>query len=85
MEPEDYERFPGFDDDPKSRHFNLWTYIDARDAAQAIRLALESKIKGAEVFGIANADSVMPQSMKSSSTRSIPRPSASGRSSPMNR
>jgi len=59
MEPQDYERFPSFDADPRSRHWNLWTYIDARDAAQAIRLALESDIKGAEVFGIANADSVM--------------------------
>ncbi|WP_421724754.1 NAD-dependent epimerase/dehydratase family protein [Bauldia sp.] len=59
MDPEDYERFPGFDADPRSRHWNLWTYIDARDGAQAVRLALESDIKGAEVFGIANADSVM--------------------------
>jgi nucleoside-diphosphate-sugar epimerase len=61
MEPEDYARFPGYHKDPQSRRFNLWTYIDARDAAQAIRLALEAKFKGAEVFGIANADSVMPQ------------------------
>jgi nucleoside-diphosphate-sugar epimerase len=59
MEPEDYQRFPAFDADPKSRHFNLWTYIDARDAAQAIRLALESDLRGAHVFGIANAESVM--------------------------
>ena len=41
MDPQDYERFPGFDADPRSRHWNLWTYIDARDGAQAIRLALE--------------------------------------------
>jgi nucleoside-diphosphate-sugar epimerase len=59
MEPHDYERFPAFDSDPRARHWNLWTYIDARDGAQAIRLALESKLKGAHVFGIANADSVM--------------------------
>jgi nucleoside-diphosphate-sugar epimerase len=62
MAPEDYARFPDFDKDPRSRHFNLWTYIDARDAAQAIRLALEARIKGAEVIGIANADSVMSRS-----------------------
>ena len=62
MDPQDYERFPGFDANPRSRHWNLWTYIDARDGAQAIRLALESKIRGAEVFGIANADSVMSKS-----------------------
>ena len=59
MDPEDYARFPGFDADARSRHWNLWTYIDARDAAQAVRLSLESKLTGAHVFGIANADSVM--------------------------
>ena len=37
----------------------LWAYIDARDAAQAIRQAIEAPIKGAEVFIIANADMVM--------------------------
>jgi nucleoside-diphosphate-sugar epimerase len=62
MDPGDYARFPGYDKDPNARRFNLWTYIDARDAAQAVRLALEAKIKGAEVFGIANADSVMSRS-----------------------
>lgn len=62
MEPQDYARFPDFDADPKSRHWNLWTYIDARDGAQAVELALKSKLKGAHVFGIANADSVMSRS-----------------------
>jgi nucleoside-diphosphate-sugar epimerase len=61
MELEDYARFPGFQDDARKRKWNLWGYIDARDAAQAIRLALETKIKGSEVFIIANADSVMPR------------------------
>jgi nucleoside-diphosphate-sugar epimerase len=59
MEPEDYARFAGFQDDARKRKWNFWGYIDARDAAQAVRLALEAKIKGAEVFIIANADSVM--------------------------
>ncbi|MEY2606390.1 MAG: hypothetical protein QOH31_4212 [Verrucomicrobiota bacterium] len=59
MEPEDYARFAGFQDDARKRKWNFWGYIDARDAAQATRLALEAKIKGAEVFIIANADSVM--------------------------
>ncbi|NED99474.1 NAD-dependent epimerase/dehydratase family protein [Phytoactinopolyspora halotolerans] len=59
MLPDDYARFPGFQDDPALRKWNLWGYIDARDAAQAIRLALESEITGAEVFVIANADTVM--------------------------
>jgi nucleoside-diphosphate-sugar epimerase len=59
MEPEDYARFAGFQDDARKRKWNFWGYIDARDAAQAIRLALESKITGADVFIIANADTVM--------------------------
>jgi nucleoside-diphosphate-sugar epimerase len=59
MEPGDYANFAGFQDDPTVRKWNLWSYIDARDAAQAMRLALESDITGAEIFVIANADSVM--------------------------
>jgi nucleoside-diphosphate-sugar epimerase len=59
MDPERYAEFPGFDDDPRKRKWNLWGYIDARDAAQAIRLALEAKLTGADVFVIANADTVM--------------------------
>ncbi len=62
MEETDYDRFPDFDADPRSRHWNLWTYIDARDGAQAVQLALESKLTGAHVFGIANTDSVMSRS-----------------------
>jgi UDP-glucose 4-epimerase len=59
MEPADYARFPSFEDDPGSRKWNLWGYIDARDGAQAVRLALESDLRGTEVFIIANADTVM--------------------------
>jgi nucleoside-diphosphate-sugar epimerase len=59
MEPEDYERFPGFWDDAALRRWNLWGYVDARDVAQACRLALESDLGGAEVFIVAAADTVM--------------------------
>jgi nucleoside-diphosphate-sugar epimerase len=59
MEPEDYRAFPGFDADPRQRKWNLWAYIDARDGAQAVRKALEADRTGAEVFIIANADTVM--------------------------
>ena len=59
MEPEDYRAFPGFDADPMQRKWNLWGYIDARDGAQAVRKALEVDRTGAEVFIIANADTVM--------------------------
>ena len=59
MEPADYADFPSFEDDPTRRIWNVWAYIDARDGAQAVRLALESDVVGAEVFVVANTDSVM--------------------------
>jgi nucleoside-diphosphate-sugar epimerase len=62
MEPRDYERFAGFQKDPSIRKWNLWGYIDARDGAQAIRKAVEAPLKGADVFIIANAETVMTRS-----------------------
>ena len=62
MDPEDYQRFPGFDADPRLRKWNLWGYIDARDGAQAVRRAIEADFKGFEAFIIANADTVMSRS-----------------------
>lgn len=59
MLTEDYAEFPGFDDDPASRKWNLWSYIDARDGAQAVRKALEAPLTGAEVLIIASPDTVM--------------------------
>ncbi|MFI5014153.1 MAG: NAD-dependent epimerase/dehydratase family protein [Hyphomicrobiales bacterium] len=59
MEPHDYARFAAFDKNPAERKWNLWSYIDARDGAQAVRKALEAKFTGAEVFIIANAETVM--------------------------
>ena len=62
QEPQDYANFESYQNDAQKRRFNLWTYIDARDGAQAIRLALEAKLKGAHVFGIANTNSLMRKS-----------------------
>jgi nucleoside-diphosphate-sugar epimerase len=59
MRPEDYEAFPSYDSDPRLRSWNLWGYIDARDGAQAVRKALDHDGTGAEIFIIANADTVM--------------------------
>jgi nucleoside-diphosphate-sugar epimerase len=59
MEPSDYAAFPSFDKNPAGRRFNLWGYIDARDGAQAIRKALQAPLRGAHVFIIANADTVL--------------------------
>ena len=59
MEPADYAAFPGFDADPAQRMWNLWGYIDARDGAQAVRLALTAARPGTDSFIIAAADTVM--------------------------
>jgi nucleoside-diphosphate-sugar epimerase len=59
MDVEDYKAFPGFDSDPRKRKWNLWSYIDARDGAQAVRKAIEARLTGFEAFIIANADTVM--------------------------
>ena len=59
MNPEDYAAFPAFDADANLRKWNLWGYIDARDGAQAVQLALETARPGFERYLIAAADTVM--------------------------
>jgi len=59
MEPADYAAFPSFEDDPMTRKWNAWGYIDARDGAKAVRKALEADLTGYDVFIIANADTCM--------------------------
>jgi nucleoside-diphosphate-sugar epimerase len=57
--PADYERFPSYWPDPSLRKWNLWGYIDERDAAAASRLALEADTEGSTSYIIAAADTVM--------------------------
>ena len=59
MDPADYEAFPSFDADATLRKWNLWAYIDGRDGAQAVELALTNPPSGFERFIIAAADTVM--------------------------
>ena len=59
LDPEDYHAFPGYWPDAMSRKWNLWGYIDARDAASAFRRALEVATTGVDVAIIANDDTVM--------------------------
>lgn len=59
MEPPDYARFEGWQDDPTIRRWNLWGYVDARDVAQAVRLGLEAELTGAEVAIVGAADTCM--------------------------
>ncbi len=55
----DYARVPGYQDDFALRRWNLWGYVDARDVAQACRLAVESELTGAHSYIIAAADTIM--------------------------
>lgn len=57
--PADYPRFPSYWDEPMKRKWNLWGYIDERDAAAACRLALSADVSGSDAFIIAAADTVM--------------------------
>lgn len=59
MESGDYARFPAWQDDASVRRWNLWGYVDARDVAQATRLAVEAEISGHEAFLVAAADTCM--------------------------
>lgn len=59
MELHDYANFESWQSDPRARKWNLWGYIDARDAAEAMLLALKADLTGAEVFVIANSDTTM--------------------------
>ena len=55
----DYPKIPGFWDDPLTRVFNLWGYVDVRDVAQACRLALLAEVTGAPAYVIAAGDTLM--------------------------
>jgi nucleoside-diphosphate-sugar epimerase len=58
--PEEYARFPDTCwKDPYQRKWNLWGYIDQRDAALACRLALTADVRGSSAYIIAAADTVM--------------------------
>ncbi len=57
--PADYQQFPSYWNNPQLRKWNLWGYIDERDAAAACRLSLDAEITGDASFIIAAADTVM--------------------------
>jgi UDP-glucose 4-epimerase len=58
MDVEDYAGFPAFDADPGLRKWNLWSYIDGRDGAAAVELAL-TRQGGFDRFIVASPDTVM--------------------------
>jgi nucleoside-diphosphate-sugar epimerase len=40
IDPSEYAAFQSFENDPASRKWNLWSYIDARDVAEGVVRAL---------------------------------------------
>lgn len=58
----DYAQVPSFQDDPTARMWNLWGYIDVRDAAASCRNALEADTTGSVNLIIANDDTIMERS-----------------------
>ncbi|WP_204113510.1 NAD-dependent epimerase/dehydratase family protein [Shimia biformata] len=54
IEPDEYDRFPGFFTDPKTRLRNIFCYIDARDLGQIVDLCLKTDSLGYQVFNAGN-------------------------------
>ena len=57
--PERYAEFPSFIHKPEERDVILWSYIDARDAASACRLAVEAEGLGSVALNVANDETSM--------------------------
>ncbi len=54
MEPDEYERFPGFFADPGVRRRNIFCYIDARDLGQIVDRCLSTDGLGFQIFNAGN-------------------------------
>jgi nucleoside-diphosphate-sugar epimerase len=58
---EDYAQVPTIQANPATRRFNLWAYVDAEDAGEACRLAVEAGFSGHQRLIIAAADTLLDQ------------------------
>jgi nucleoside-diphosphate-sugar epimerase len=72
FEPGDYAAIPSFWDNLDLRKWNLWSWVDSRDVAQACRLGLEAQVSGAPVFTIAAADTLMKQTNRELMAKAFP-------------
>lgn len=71
-EPAEYERFPDAWAEIETSEWNLWSYVDTRDVAQACRLGLTADVPGSEDFIIAAADTVMDRPSRELMASSFP-------------
>ncbi|WP_131113643.1 NAD-dependent epimerase/dehydratase family protein [Lichenihabitans psoromatis] len=56
IEPHEYANFPAFFADPAFRKRIAWSYIDARDLGEIIRLSIETDGLGFQIFNAAQND-----------------------------
>lgn len=54
IEPDEYDRFPGFFENPEVRRRNAFCYIDARDLGQIVDRCLDRDGLGFQVFNAGN-------------------------------
>lgn len=59
VHPDDYSSFREDFDDVVGRRWNLWAYLDLRDAARATGLAVDCPLTGAHEVVVAAADTAM--------------------------
>jgi nucleoside-diphosphate-sugar epimerase len=59
IDPQAYERFPTFINDPEQRDRIMWSYIDTRDAAVVCQLAIEADGLGSVALNICADDTSM--------------------------
>ena len=68
IEPHEYGQFRRFAADPPMRKRNAWSYVDARDLGEIVRLCLEKDGLGFQVFNATNdtitLDMPTPEALK---------------------
>ncbi|MGA7088031.1 MAG: NAD(P)-dependent oxidoreductase [Candidatus Dormiibacterota bacterium] len=72
MAARDYDKFPEWTTRPQIREREAWAYVDARDVAQVVRLAVETDGLGFEVFNVAAGESASVEPIRSLVQRFYP-------------
>jgi nucleoside-diphosphate-sugar epimerase len=72
MAPYDYAKFPEWTTRPEIREREAWAYVDIRDVAQAVRLAVETDGLGFDVFNVAAGESACVEPIRNLVRRFYP-------------
>jgi len=73
MEPHEYGPFKGYAANPPVRKRNAWSYIDARDLGEIVRLCLEKDGLGFQVFNATNDTITLDMPTKEALKRLAPK------------